>query len=64
MNQETYQCSDCNEIFQNTELQFEPLANNISFEAPDLKIEEAGIPKCPHCGYLEFFGFKVVDIAF
>ena len=64
MNGETYMCNSCKEIFQDNLLQFEPVADNMSFDTPDLKIEEQGIPKCPHCGYLAFFGFRVIDVAF
>ena len=64
MDQEvTYECKDCKKIFNSTELQLEPMPKNMSISTPGVDVEN-GIPKCPHCGYLAFFGFEVVDIAF
>ena len=59
MGQQTYQCPKCKRDFQ--EPDFEEVPDNMSF---DVLADEHKIPKCPHCGHLEFFGFKVVDIAF
>jgi len=61
MGQETYECSDCKRNFQDTQMLFEEVPDNMSFA---ILGDEDKIPKCPHCGHLEFFGFKVVDIAF
>ena len=64
MDQEvTYECEDCKKIFNSSELQLEPMLDNMEICTPGVNIEK-GIPKCPHCGRLAFFGFKVVDIAF
>ncbi len=61
----TFECNDCNKIFTTPQLKYEAIPDNISLDATELKIdEEKGIPKCPHCGYLGFFGFKIIDIAF
>jgi len=60
MSQETYECSECRGHFQNTQMEFEEIPDNMSFAM----IDDDEIPKCPHCGHLEFFGFKVIDIAF
>ena len=61
MCQETYQCSDCQGEFQNNEIEFEKVPDNMSFAILE---DQEKIPKCPRCGRLEFFGFKVIDIAF
>lgn len=64
MGQETYECTKCKAHFQ--EPHYEEVPDNMSFSAPGLQIseEKGGIPKCPHCGELHFFGFNVIDIAF
>ena len=61
MSQQTYQCSKCKGEFQDTEMEYEEVPDNMSF---DILADEHKIPKCPRCGHLEFFGFKIVDIAF
>jgi len=67
MQQKTYECNKCKKSFQNNQLQYEKITDNMSFSAPafDLKVfEKKGIPKCPYCGELAFFGFEIIDIAF
>ena len=61
MNQQTYECSKCKEEFQDTEMEYEDVPDNMDFAILD---DATRIPKCPRCGHLEFFGFKVIDIAF
>ena len=64
MPDETYECSECKGMIQNTQIHYEKVPDNMGF-GPGTKIDpDKGIPKCPHCGYLHFFGFKVIDIAF
>lgn len=58
-----YECMKCKNLFNSTELQLEKMPENMHISTPGVDVED-GIPKCPHCGYLAFFGFKVVDIAF
>jgi rubrerythrin len=48
-----YKCSECNEIFTPSEIVTEELPSNFNVAGIEGKI-----PKCPHCGYLHFFGFK------
>lgn len=61
----TYECNGCKKSFQNNILEIEPVPDNMNFEGLNFEdTDEKGIPKCPHCGYLAFFGFKVIDIAF
>jgi len=62
MPDQTYECSECKGQIQTNQMQYEKVPDNMSF--PTANISEEGIPKCPHCGYLHFFGFKVLDIAF
>ena len=61
--EETYECSDCKKHFQTPEIEYEPMAKNMTIDTPGVDVE-GGIPKCPRCGYLAFFGFKSIDIAF
>ena len=61
MSEETYECGDCKATFNTAQMEFEKVPENMSFAILGDKEE---IPKCPHCGTLEFFGFKVIDIAF
>lgn len=64
MSQETYECSNgCLGTFQTNQLQFEEIPDNMEISTPGIDVEK-GIPKCPHCGHLAFFGFKIIDIAF
>ena len=61
--EETYECNDCKKQFQTSELKYEPMAYNMAINTRGVDVEEE-IPKCPHCGYLAFFGFKSIDIVF
>ena len=61
MPDQTYECSKCKAQFQDKEVEYETVPDNMNF--PGL-IDEQGIPKCPRCGELHFFGFKTIDIAF
>ena len=63
MPEQTYECSKCKKTFNNKQVDYEEVPNNMSF-GPGTSITDKGIPKCPHCGELGFFGFKVIDIAF
>jgi hypothetical protein len=54
-----YQCVECKETFKEDEIEYEPERKNVSFlTAP--AITEKGIPKCPKCGCLHFFGFEQI----
>jgi DNA-directed RNA polymerase subunit RPC12/RpoP len=57
---DTYKCSECKKIFQSNELQLEKMLDNMHISTPGVDVEN-GIPKCPHCGHLAFFGFEVVE---
>lgn len=59
-----FECSECKKQFQGRQCEFEVLPDNFNVGPATKHVEGKGIPKCPHCGYLHFFGFKVVDIAF
>lgn len=50
-----YQCMECRKTFSPSEIKVEKMPDNFT-------VSGAGnnIPKCPHCGYLHFFGFKEV----
>lgn len=61
MDQKTYECTNCKKQFNTAQMEFEKVPENMSFVLLEDKDE---IPKCPYCDHLEFFGFKVVDIAF
>jgi len=54
-----YICNNenCKHIFRPEEMEYEPIPDNITWiEGIDM---EKGIPKCPHCGCLSFFGFEI-----
>lgn len=59
----TYECRGCKKSFNSTQLQFEIMPDNMNIDTPGVEVEN-GIPKCPLCGYLEFFKLKIIDIAF
>jgi NAD-dependent SIR2 family protein deacetylase len=63
MPDQTYECSKCKGMIQHNQLKYEKVPSNMGF-GPGTVITDKGIPKCPHCGQLHFFGFKVIDIAF
>jgi len=61
--QETFKCSKCKKQFHDTDVVFESMPDNMNVATPGVKLEK-GIPKCPFCGYLHFFGFESGDIAY
>jgi len=56
-NDERYQCRSCKKTFLSEETQTEQLPNN--FHVAGLE-DGQQLPKCPHCGYIAFFGFTKV----
>ena len=60
MNQEIiYKCDKCKKIFNSDILILEPMLDNMEIFTPGVNVKD-GIPKCPHCGNLAFFGFEVI----
>jgi NAD-dependent SIR2 family protein deacetylase len=61
MDQKTYECRECKKQFNTAQMEFEKVPENMSFS---ILGDQDEIPKCPQCGILEFFGFKIIDIAY
>ncbi len=57
MEQDNCACSSCKKTFKKDQIEFEDMAENIRISTPGVNVDN-GIPKCPYCGYLAFFGFK------
>ncbi len=56
MEQDTCKCSSCKKTFKRDQVKLENMPDNMHIATPGVNVD-SGIPKCPHCGYLAFFGF-------
>ena len=54
-----YKCANCGRIFEKELIEYQKIPENMDFVTPP-NISEEGVPKCPFCDHLHFFGFQEI----